>query len=276
MAPVQERLIEAYMKLLDTVMALEASAQAGPAGGTEALLGQEGRGPGAAKRVLVSVHGIGKHQPGFSNGWWQALSPYVGALFEPSTLGQGRMEVIWSDLVNSRGLAEAQAPGADALRAAILEVIEDRGDREAPRGAGVEQRPATRGFLEGLDDFLIYMLNEGMRRQILERFTSQVGPLLDRGVSVDVMSHSWGTVVAYEGLRELEARPRPGRVAHFFTVGSALSIGPVQEPSAPATGRPRGDRPPSPPWPTTGSTWMPRGIWWAVPWPAVSPSAANT
>jgi endonuclease YncB( thermonuclease family) len=31
MAPVQERLIEAYMKLLDTVLALEASAQAGPA-----------------------------------------------------------------------------------------------------------------------------------------------------------------------------------------------------------------------------------------------------
>jgi len=180
LAPVQERLIEAYMKLLDTVMALEASAQAGPAGGTEALLGQEGRGPGAAKRVLVSVHGIGKHQPGFSNGWWQALSPYVGALFEPSTLGQGRIEVIWSDLVNSRGLAETQAPGADTLRAAILEVIEDRGDREAPRGRGLEQRPATRGFLDGLDDFLVYMLNEGMRRQILERFTSQVGPLLDR------------------------------------------------------------------------------------------------
>ena len=246
LAPVQERLIEAYMKLLDTVMALEASAQAGPAGGTEALLGQAGRGPDAAKRVLVNVHGIGKHQPGFSNDWWQALSPYVGALFEPSTLGQGRIEVIWSDLVNSRGLAETQAPGADTLRAAILEVIEDRGDREAPRGRGLEQRPATRGFLDGLDDFLVYMLNEGMRRQILERFTSQVGSLLDRGVTVDVMSHSWGTVVAYEGLRELEARPRPGRVAHFFTVGSALSIGPVQDTLRPGNRPPQGGRAPFP------------------------------
>ncbi len=261
MAPIQERLIEAYMKLLDTVLALEASAQAGPAGGGEELAAEAGRGPGAAKRVLVSVHGIGKHGEGFSNNWWKALSPYVGGMFEPSTLGQGRIEVVWSDLVNSRSLADAQAHGsqahgsqglegqaarAEALRTSILEVIEDRGDREAARGLGMEQRPATRGFLDGLDDFLVYMLNEGMRRQILNRFTSKVGPLLDAGVTVDVMSHSWGTVVAYEGLRELEARPRPGRVAHFFTVGSALSIGPVQETLRPANRPPQGGRAPFP------------------------------
>ena len=258
MAPVQERLIEAYMKLLDTVVALEAGAQAGPAVGAELLAAEAGRGPGTAKRVLVNVHGIGKHGEGFSNNWWNALSPHVGGLFEPSTLGQGRIEVLWSDLVNSRGLADAQAygvdaPGAEALRAAIMEVIEDRGDREAPRGLGLEQRPATRGFLDGLDDFLIYMLNEGMRRQILDRFTSKVGPLLDAGVTVDVMSHSWGTVVAYEGLRELEARPRPGRVAHFFTVGSALSIGPVQETLRPANRPSQGGRAP---FPSLANSWI--------------------
>lgn len=256
MAPVQERLIEAYMKLLDTVMALEANAQAGPAEGNEGPEGQvsdAGRGPGPAKRVLVSVHGIGKHQAGFSNDWWGALSPHVGGLFAPSTLGQGRIEVLWSDLVNSRGLAEAEAPRAEALRESILEVIEDRGDREAPRGLGLEQRPTTRGFLDGLDDFLIYMLNDGMRRQILERFTSQVGPLLDAGVTVDVISHSWGTVVAYEGLRELEARPRPGRVAHFFTVGSALSIGPVQETLRPANRPPQGGKAP---FPSLANNWI--------------------
>ena len=246
MAPVQERLIEAYMKLLDTVMALEAGAQSAPASIPGPLAGAGGRGPVQPKRVLVSVHGIGKHQPGFSNGWWQALSPFVGELFEPSSLGQGRREVVWSDLVNSRGLREAASPEAEALREAILEVIDDRADRDASRGGGFEQRPATRGFLEGLDDFLIYMLNEGMRRHILERFTSVVGPLLDAGVTVDVISHSWGTVVAYEGLRELEARSRPGRVAHFFTVGSALSIGPVQEKLRPGNRPPAGGRAPFP------------------------------
>jgi hypothetical protein len=150
MAPVQERLIEAYMKLLDTVLALEASAQAGPAGEPGELVAAPERGPVAAKRVLVSVHGIGKHRPRFSNDWWKALSPHVGGMFEPSTLGQGRIEVVWSDLVNSRSLADGSPPGAqglegqglegqaaraEALRASILEVVEDRGDREAARGA---------------------------------------------------------------------------------------------------------------------------------------------
>ena len=97
------------------------------------------------------------------------------------------------------------------------------------------------------------MLNEGMRRQILNRFTSKVGPLLDAGVTVDVMSHSWGTVVAYEGLRELEARPRAGRVAHFFTVGSALSIGPVQETLRPANRPPQGGRAP---FPSLANSWI--------------------
>ncbi len=47
---------------------------------------------------------------------------------------------------------------------------------------------------------------------------------------IDIISHSWGTVVAYEGLRELEQQPtsRRGKVKNFFTVGSALSLPPVR------------------------------------------------
>ena len=41
-------------------------------------------------------------------------------------------------------------------------------------------------------------------------------------------SHSWGTVVAYEGLRNLDAFPASGRVENLFVVGSALSISAVQ------------------------------------------------
>jgi hypothetical protein len=59
-----------------------------------------------------------------------------------------------------------------------------------------------------------------------------VRPLLEGGAEVEVISHSWGTVVAYEGLRRLDSRP-PGSlrgVVHdLFTVGSALSISPVRE-----------------------------------------------
>jgi pimeloyl-ACP methyl ester carboxylesterase len=52
--------------------------------------------------------------------------------------------------------------------------------------------------------------------------------LLDSGLHVHVISHSWGTVVAYEGLRHLDEVSLSGRVENLFVVGSALSLGPVQ------------------------------------------------
>ena len=67
-----------------------------------------------------------------------------------------------------------------------------------------------------------------MRQNIINRFTEQVQPLLMAGAELDIIAHSWGTVVAYEGLRELETLSLSGRVNSFFTVGSALSVGPVR------------------------------------------------
>jgi hypothetical protein len=74
------------------------------------------------------------------------------------------------------------------------------------------------------------MLNEKMRQRIIDRFTKIVEPLLAADNAIDIISHSWGTVVAYEGLRELEQQStaRRGKVSNFFTVGSALSLPPVR------------------------------------------------
>lgn len=138
--------------------------------------------------------------------------------------------MLWSDLVNrSRSLQRSlSAEEVNALRQSILDVIDDRQSHEASRSGRLDQRPVARGGAIAIDDFLIYMLDDGMRRRILERFTRVVGPLLAAGTRIDVISHSWGTVVAYEGLRELERRGLAGRVATWFTAGSALSIAPVQ------------------------------------------------
>jgi hypothetical protein len=53
--------------------------------------------------------------------------------------------------------------------------------------------------------------------------------MLDSGYTLHIISHSWGTVVAYEGLRRLESVPVSGNVANLFLVGSALSIGAVRK-----------------------------------------------
>jgi hypothetical protein len=81
-----------------------------------------------------------------------------------------------------------------------------------------------------IDDFTRYLFSAGVRDAVLGEFHKVVRPLLRRGAEVAIISHSWGTVVAYEGLRQLDGQPdMPAQsVSTFFTVGSALSIAPVK------------------------------------------------
>jgi len=207
-------------------------------------------------RFLVYVHGICKHEAGYSNSWWEALHPFTNA-FGAGRLGDKRREVLWSDLVNQRALeaqanravderAARQADEQEQLKEAILEALQDRSDRQvidtrpvlgegdAPR-AIEETRAVSIPGLNCIDDFTIYMVNDSVRAEVIGRFTRLVRPLLESGAELDVISHSWGTVVAYEALRELASQGvNAGRVRNFFTVGSALSIGPVKAKLRPA------------------------------------------
>src|SRR5439155_26976661 len=56
-------------------------------------------------RRLIYVHGICRHVARFSDPWWNALHPFVPIAFGPGILGQTRLEVIWSDLVNRSAAA---------------------------------------------------------------------------------------------------------------------------------------------------------------------------
>jgi hypothetical protein len=210
----------------------------------------------ASTRRLVYVHGICSHVSGYSDSMWHALMPFASNVFGASTLGQTRLEVLWSDIVNhaSNALgAAAIGTGATAQPAAlssernrqkaaseIRDALSDRADQHqmiasasAPATFGAAPMAALDGFsipgLSCVDDFSIYLTSNSIRQQIIDRFTSIVGPQLNSGVQIDIISHSWGTVVAYEGLRQLAASgTTSGFVRNFFTVGAALSIGPVK------------------------------------------------
>ncbi|MBX3012191.1 MAG: caspase family protein [Caldilineaceae bacterium] len=218
----QRLLIEAYLKLLETLNVT-------PAPRTRT----------AVNSHLVCVHGINTHVAGYSDAWWKALKEHTSR-FGESILNKTRHEVLWSNLVNSRSIgatADDEAQAAELLRLRIEDVLEDRHRQQAApvgrsavtRGAGGRGLETTRGGDFSLDDFLVYMINQRVRQQIIDRFTSVVAPLLATGAELHIIAHSWGTVVAYEGLRELEATVGlAGRVANLFTVGSALSIPPVR------------------------------------------------
>jgi pimeloyl-ACP methyl ester carboxylesterase len=85
-----------------------------------------------------------------------------------------------------------------------------------------------RGFNLRIDDFVRYMLDEATRDAILTEFDDIVRPLLSAGRKLHIIGHSWGTVVAYEGLRRMDGDSLSGRVANLFVAGSALSIPPVR------------------------------------------------
>ncbi|MBD2564845.1 MULTISPECIES: hypothetical protein [Nostoc] len=216
----QRLLIEAYLKLLDMVAVSQESTRA-----LQTITGN---------RYLVYVHGISQHQLGYSNSWWQALQPYIGTVFEDGNLGDARREVLWSDLVNVSTLANTvNTTQKEQLHREIVAILEDRQRQEIAANTGgggqvylaMQTHAIERGRDMAFDDFLIYMLNSEMRQQIINRFTNTVKPLLSSNNQIDIISHSWGTVIAYEGLREMESdQSLQGQVSNFFTVGSALSI----------------------------------------------------
>jgi hypothetical protein len=206
---------------------------------------------------LVYCHGISVHEQRYSNPWWQALHQYTTAFGDGNLaasdddLTSTRHEVLWSDLVNPRDVVPERQADTEIMRQRIRDVLEDRqrvqvaqagqalrgrdpqASRQVPYQTIMQERGIGDWFDKfmslGYQDFLIYMVNSTKRQQIIDRFTEVVRPLLDAGATIDVISHSWGTVVAYEGLRELESSDAlSGRVANFFTVGSALSISPVR------------------------------------------------
>jgi hypothetical protein len=203
------------------------------------------------QRCLVYVHGICRHVAGYSNDWWNALHPFTAA-FGAGDLDGTRREVLWSDLVNEKALKPQAARAVDpaAVREAdeqqqakqeIVEALQDRADRhiveagpqtapgEAPRALVADRALISIPGLNCIDDFTIYMVNDSVRAQVIERFTRIVRPLLAASAEVDIICHSWGTVVAYEGLRELaDGGFTQGLVRNFITVGAALSLAPVK------------------------------------------------
>lgn len=181
------------------------------------------------RETIVYVHGISTHLPDYSLPWYEALRPHLSRQIP-------RREVRWSQLVNSRTAGEVVLPGeAQRLREEIQEELDRRAERletqarqvVAETGA-VRQVQIVRPRDLSIDDFTRYMVSAPTREAILEEFRTIVLPLLQSGHTLHVVSHSWGTVVAYEGLRRLDGQSFPGHVANLFVVGSALSIGAVR------------------------------------------------
>jgi hypothetical protein len=207
-------------------------------------------------RRIVYVHGICAHEATFSDAWWAALQPFEPLAFGAGTLGETRLEVVWSDIVSQAATARAiasESPGGAATGAVVApsevarqraaaeikEALRDRRDQHAMNAAamaggvpGAAPMPAASfsvPWVNCIDDFASYLVDDTIRQQIIDRFIQVVRPELLAGHELDIICHSWGTVITYEALRQLEDQGlAPPLVRNLFTVGAALSIGPVK------------------------------------------------
>ncbi len=160
------------------------------------------------EKHVVYVHGICEHTTGFSDAWWAALRT-----FTPSIPDSNRHEVVWSNIVN--GPNPAPTPEEAALSSQIAAMAQNR------LGAPL---PAT--FRQCIDNVSRYLANPAKRAAVLQVFDDTVRPLLTGGNTVEIISHSWGSIVAYEALVAMDPifSTLPGRVHTLFSVGSPLSI----------------------------------------------------
>src|SRR6516165_1717309 len=76
----------------------------------------------ADNQYVVYVHGICRHEAGYSNPWWAALTPFLdGAIPDDHHL-----EVLWSDIITPAAPAAAALPPAPrAAQAAVTRQIQD-------------------------------------------------------------------------------------------------------------------------------------------------------
>lgn len=216
MLTVQEKLLDLGNKLFDDSLRLAE---------LTGLPARKARATG--DEIVVYVHGISRHPKGYSNAWFNAMNPHLVRTIP-------KEEVYWSDIVNPRSIGGKSLPALSKsgieLRQAIERELEQRQkqlDKQIPPGTR-NLRPLEKGPGFSWDDFIRYMTNESTRNSILQRFDQVVRPLLESGKSIHIVSHSWGTVIAYEGLRKLDSSSLPGRVENLFVAGSALSVSVVQ------------------------------------------------
>jgi metacaspase-1 len=135
-------------------------------------------------------------------------------------------------------LVEASAPAPSAGRsgrAAAGETIEWSAIQRAGRRRAARQGAAREGATlqfglfdvfslidEYIGDFATYLASPRVRAAVQEEAKKILRPFATGDFTVSVVAHSWGTVVAYDALLDLEQETPDLRVANLFTLGSPL------------------------------------------------------
>lgn len=211
---------------------------------------------GTLKQRIVWIHGIGRHSPGYSDAWersfnaylnlphaayleveWDSvLTPPPGAralpaaagalpLTEQERLAEAEVRAELETILLARATALAQTTPVARARGQddrVVEWSEIAAATRAPVGA--------RGLLPDwlahpdayLGDFTKYLVSGRVRTAVKERAKEPLRSLAGGAARVAIIAHSWGTVVAYDSLLDLEVELPALRDVVLITLGSPL------------------------------------------------------
>jgi hypothetical protein len=193
---------------------------------------------------IVWVHGIGPTQSGYSKDWDQTYNPYLN--FPLSDF----MEVYWADVYSSTMSVDNPGTNMITMPLTIQEQLVEAQVRKAlttvllARITAQVQTPILLGEWSQftnkaatgqallppwvvnpdayIGEFVKYLVNRGVRKAVKEKAKEQLRLLANSGYNCSIIAHSWGTVVAYESLLDLETEMPTFQLAHLFTLGSPL------------------------------------------------------
>lgn len=73
-----------------------------------------------------------------------------------------------------------------------------------------------------IGEFVQYLVSRRIRTAVKAKLKEKLRPLIGKGYSISIIAHSWGTVVAYESLIDLESELPAFQLADLVTLGSPL------------------------------------------------------
>ena len=200
---------------------------------------------------IVWVHGIGPHSPGYSAEWQTVFNRAL------NLTSSQYLEVCWDTVFKQTQGATRSAEGgpavaltpqeqlaAEEVRQELETLLQARASAiqhegmSLTRGGGeaIVEYDEFRGGVAGtrgafdwlfkpdeyLGDFAKYLVSRSVRTAVKEKAKEVLRPLAETGTSVSIISHSWGTVVSYDALLDLEIELPRLKVANFITLGSPL------------------------------------------------------
>ncbi len=182
---------------------------------------------------IVWVHGVGDINPGYSDAWTKVFNEYLNFPDPANDFIEVYWRKVFLDKVNelkqnATALAETSQKQAEVHKELIAALA-------------TTQLPDLIGEWSGLigtaqtllpdwvlnpdafvGEFVEYLVDKGIRDAVKEEMKAKLRPLAGHEYDISIIAHSWGTVVAYQSLLDLQQELPAFQLTNLFTLGSPL------------------------------------------------------